>query len=573
MPATAQQPSRTIRFGRFEADLGAGRLRKNGRNIKLQDQPFRLLSVLLERPGEVVTREELRQQLWSDGTFVDFAQGLAAAINRVRKALGDRPERPRFVETVPRRGYRFVGKIEAPALEGVDALVGVAVLPFANISPNAEDEYFSDGLTEELIHALTKVKGLRITSRTSAFAFKGKGADVREVADKLKVEIVLEGSVRKDGEKLRVTAQLVNAVADFHLWSRVYERKFEDVFRIQEDIARAIVKAVCTEVAGEPPKYALAPVTENLEAYSLYLKGRHFWSRRDREGLQKGLEYFKQAIATDPAFAIAHAGLADSYTFLAVYTGDPASELISKADAEACEALRIDEDLAEAHLSLGTVRVAEHNFPAAHKAFQRAWELNPGLARSHHFYAMTLAVLGRFDEAIAEIRQALALDPLAPTANQDAGRILYFAGRYDEAIEHFRNALEIQSNMAFTQRYLGLAYLQKGMFGEALAEFGSDSALAAVTSALMGKSDAAKGLLVDLKGLDNRKHFSEALLYVALGRHGPAIAALEAAYKNRRYNFSEHHDQLLLLGVDPFFAPLRSIARFDRFVRLVRTGE
>ncbi len=256
LPATAQQPSAIVRFGRFEADLEAGQLRKNGRRVKLQDQPFRLLAVLLERPGEVITREELRQKLWSDGTFVDFDQGLAAAINRVRKALGDRPERPRFVETVPRRGYRFLGQIEAPASQRPDDSVGVAVLPFANISPHPEDEYFSDGLTEELIHVLTKVNGLRITSRTSAFAFKGKGADIREVAEKLNVEIVLEGSVRKDGEKLRVTAQLVNAVADYHLWSRVYERKFEDVFRIQEDIALAIVKVVCSEVGDEPPGIA-----------------------------------------------------------------------------------------------------------------------------------------------------------------------------------------------------------------------------------------------------------------------------------------------------------------------------
>ncbi len=561
-----------VRFGKFEADLDTGRLLKNGRAVKLQDQPFRLLAILMEHAGEVVSRDELRQQIWADNTFVDFDQGLAAAINRVRKALGDRADRPRFVETVPRRGYRFLAAVEQVKAGPVEHAVGIAVLPFANISPHPEDEYLSDGLTEELIHALTRVQGLRVTSRTSAFAFKDNPSNVREVAKLLNVEILLEGSVRKDQDNLRVTAQLVNAAQDFHLWSRTYDRKLQHVFQIQEEIARAIEKAVRSEVEDELPGFTLKPVTENFEAYNLYLKGRHFWNMRSPDGLRRSVEFFQRSIAEDSGFAAAYAGLADAYVFLAVYGAASTGEMLAKADVAVRAALRIDENFAEAYASRGTICVAEYDLPGAYESFRRAVELNPGLANAHHFFAMASAAMGRLDVAISEILKALAGDPLAITANQDAGRIFYYARRYDEAVGHFRSALEIQPLFAFAHRYLGMALLQKGVFEEAITEFGSDQTMVAVTQALMGEKRSARDLLIDLQARPNRKHFREAMLHVALGHVKPAVASLELAFEQKPYDFAEQHDQLLVLGVDPFFDSLRSDPNFKRLVQRTRSG-
>lgn len=570
--AIERKPKTLVRFGRFEADLDAGQLRKSGRRVKLQDQPFRVLAALLERPGEVVSRDALRLRIWPDDTFVDFTQGLAAAIYRVRKVLGDRAERPRFVETVPRRGYRFVATLAAPVIPPPRESLRLAILPFANISSDPEDEYLSDGLTEELIHALTQVQRLRVISRTSAFAYKGKQATVREVADTLNVEFVLEGSVRKEAERIRVTAQLVNAVADYHLWSDVYDRELEDLFSIQKEIALKIVNAVCSGVRGEPAQITSRSATEDHEAYDLYLKGRYFWGKRNLESLKKGLRYFEEAARRDPRFVLAHAGVADSHTFLAVYGGDPTGQHRRRAVAAAQKALEIDDSSADAYVALGSIHVIDHRLRGVHEAASRARELNPGLARARHFYAMALAALGRLEEAIEEIQYALTLDPLAVTAIRDAGRILYYARRYDEAAERFQAALEIQDDLRFTRRYWGLTLLQQGKFEEALAQFGSEPALAAATRALMGEPAPAIKLLAELAALPRRQSFWEAALHVALGDHEQATLALEAAYERRPYDLAEIHDHLMLLGVDPYFAPLGSHRRFVRLVKKIRSA-
>ena len=333
------------------------------------------------------------------------------------------------------------------------------MLPFVNIGADPDQEYFSNGLTEELINGFANVEGLRVTSRTSVFALKGKPLDIHEIGKKLNVDMILEGSVRKEGERLRITPQLINVADDSHLWSTTYDREMRDIFDIQEEISRAVVNALKVELAGADERRLVNRPTEDVEAYNLYLKGRYFWNKRTKEGLEKGIDYFKEAIARDPDLALAHAGLADAYTVRAVYEGIPISEVRPRAEEAALKALPIDPTLAEAHIALGSVRVLDQDFSAARRDFRRATEVNPGDGRGHHLYAVTLSVAGRLDEAMAEIQLAIELDPLGFTANKDAGWIFYNARQHDRAIEYFRNAREINPDFPTSRRCLGKTYL------------------------------------------------------------------------------------------------------------------
>lgn len=336
----------------------------------------------------------------------------------------------------------------------------IAVLPFANLSPDPENEYFSDGLTEELINSLTKIEGLRVASRTSAFAWKGKQEHIRKIGEQLNVETVLEGSVRKAGNRLRITAQLVNVDDDSHLWSERYDREMEDVFAIQDEIARAIVDALKIKLASDKKHQIVKPPTESIEAYNLYLQGRFHWNKRSKEGFERAIQYFEQALQIDPTYARAYAGLADCYTLLASYGYLDPQQSFQKAQEAAREALELDETLAEAHASLAAIKLNhEQDIQGAQEEIERAIALNPNYATAHHWHAATLAGLGRTNEALAAIQRALELDPLSAIMRVTAGEVFQLAGRWQEAEEHLQKALELNPHL--TGAHIALARIHQ----------------------------------------------------------------------------------------------------------------
>jgi serine/threonine protein kinase/cytochrome c-type biogenesis protein CcmH/NrfG len=447
----------------------------------------------------------------------------------------------------------------------------IAVLPFANMSADLENEYFCDGLAEELIGALTKIENLRVVARTSAFSFKGKEADVREIGHKLNATTLLEGSVRKTGSKLRITVQLVNVSDGYHLWSERYDRPLADVFDIQEEISLAIVKVLKVKLLGEEKADLLKRGTDDAQAYQLYLKGRHYWYKRTEEALRKGIEYFNQAIEQDPGYAVAYAGLSDSYALLALRGVVPPREGLLRARAAARKALEIDDSLAEAYASLAHVRLHDWDWPGLEKEFKRALELNPGHAIAYHWYSEYLMAMGRSDEAIEAVKHAQEIDPLSSVISGTLAIALYFARRYDQAIECLKEALKIDANHFALHFRLGQSYLVKGMCEEAIEEMEKSVTLSGrstETLAGLGQAYAAARLITETrKVLDqlnelSKAHYvspySVAKVYSVLGEKDQAFAWLEKAYEERHPDFIELKVEPLLdiLRPEPLFADL-----------------
>jgi TolB-like protein/DNA-binding winged helix-turn-helix (wHTH) protein/Flp pilus assembly protein TadD len=634
-----QQVRGRLRFGVFEADLRAGELRKQGQRVRLQEQPFRVLEMLLEHPGEVVTREEIQQRLWPADTFVDFDHGLNKAINKLREALGDSAESPRFVETVARRGYRFLadlksgdaapargpepstqspiaatdlalpdsaGKLAPPrsrlfssgaklSLLGLLVLAAsfatwtllsgrrpatvirsLAVLPLESLSNDASQDYFADGMTDELISDLGQISALRVISRTSVMAYKHQHKPLPQIARELNVEAVVEGTVLRSGDRVRITAQLIEAAADKHLWSHSYEGEWRDALALQSQVAGAIADQIRISVNPEE-QAALSHVKRvEPEAYESYLKGRYFWNKRTADSLTVALAYFNQAIDEDPGYAPAHCGLADTYALLAdwEYGVMTPKEALPKAKAEAIKALELDSMLGEAHNSLAfCLDVFDWDLDSAGKEFRRAIELNPNYATAHQWYASHLIVSGRTEEAIGEMRIAESLDPLSLIISADLADFLIIAHSYDESIRESRKTIELDPGFALAHNQLGQAYLQKNMLDEAVAELqkgvqlsrGSPTIVANLVRAYVasGKKTEAVKLLGELRKRSTpaHAHASEiAMCYVALGDADEAMSWLERGY-DERFNPSA----LLRPGFDP----LRSNPRFQDLLRRI----
>jgi len=457
------------------------------------------------------------------------------------------------------------------------SLLAIAVLPFTDLSPQKDQEYFCDGMTEELIDALTKLEGCRVVSRTSAFAFKGKEQDIRAIGKQLNVSHALEGSVRKAGNRLRITAQLINVEDGFQLWSEKYDRELDDVFAIQDDIAAAIVKKLKMKLTGKQEGRLVKRYTENLDAYNLYLQARFHLNKRTEDGLQKGVAYCEQAIALDPEYALAYAGLADGFALLGFQGFLPPQEAMPKAKAAAEQALAIDEALAEAHTSLGCIRaIYERNWPESAKAFKRALELNPNNSTAHYWYALWyLLPTGQFDLCLAEIKQAQELDPLSLILNAGIGWQFYFAGHFDEAIAALQKTLEMDEHFLFARDLLGQAYAQKGMHEQAVAEIEKAVALSNRRTlslgalghayALAGKRDEAQKILDELLALAQQKYVSAydvALVYAGLDEKDRAHAWLEKACE-------ENNGWLSFLNIEPRFDALRPDAKFQELVKKV----
>jgi TolB-like protein/DNA-binding winged helix-turn-helix (wHTH) protein/Flp pilus assembly protein TadD len=628
-----------LRFGVFELDLRAGELRKHGLRVRLQEQPFQVLAMLLEHSGEVVTREELQKKLWPADTFVDFDHGLNKAINKIRDALGDSAESPRFVETVARRGYRFLAEVKVsdarpvrnpelathadPAIKVQErpdilgkraalthlppsiawkisafalllliasfatwkvhswnrpspAIRSLAVLPFESLSSDASQDYFADGMTDELISDLGQISALRVISRTSVMVYKRARKPLPQIARELNVEAVVEGTVLRSGDHVRITAQLIDASADKHLWSRSYEGELRDTLALQSEVARAIADQIQINLNPQEQAALKSVRAVNPEAYESYLKGRYFWNKRTAEGLKVALSYFNQAIEDDPKYAQAYSGLSDSYSLLGdwQYAVMTPKEAMPRAKAAAMKALELDSALGEAHNSLAFCLDAfDWDLDAAGKEFQRAIKLNPGYATAHHWYAWHLSLLGKYDEAIVEMKKAENLDPLSLIINADLAELLNIAHSYDESILQSRKTIEMDPNFALAHNQLGQAYLQKHMPEEAVPELqkavelsgGSPTCIANLARAYVasGRRSEAVELLGGLKKRSSPAYSDAseiATIYASLGDMNQAMNWLEKAY-NERFNPG--------VLIRPGFDPLRSDPRFEDLLRRV----
>jgi len=661
--------SRVLAFGVFRVDLSRRELLKHGLKVKIQDLPFQLMMVLLEKPGEVATREELRRRLWPADTFVSFDDGLNVAMQKLRGALSDSAEAPRYIETVPRQGYRFIAPVtgsevagfqgpahtisivrdrddktlhqrgdEAAGAESADqngvvgrrseetqfqvsrpaivaaaaeaqafwrsravkgfaalvlfallvagwyyrwaglsrgAIHSVAVLPFENADGDPTAEYLGDGIAESLINSLSQLPNLKVMSRDSAFHYRGKETDARTVGQVLGVQAVFKGRVVQQGDTLTISAELIDAHHNSHIWGQQYSRKPSDIFALQEEIAKEMTAALRVRLTGEEEKRLRKTYTASAEAYDDYLKGRYWWNKQTEEGFRKGLEYLERAIAKDPAYALAHAGLADCYISLASSGLVSASEGYSKGREWAQKALKLDDTLIEAHVSLASVKTDyEWDWVEGEREALRAIELNPNDAAARAAHAELLWTTGRFDESIQETKRALELDPLSINYNTALAFTFFLARRYDEAIEQGAKILELDPKFIQAYYVRGVAYVKKSMYKEAMAEFEkavsiSPDDLVALTGlgygyAVTGRRVDAEKVLARLSELSKREFVSPvwmAKIYSGLREKDKAFKALERAYDDRSIV------SVAYIKTNPMLDPLRSDPRFADLLR------
>jgi TolB-like protein/Flp pilus assembly protein TadD len=578
---------RVLRFDNFELDTHTGELRKRGVKLRLQGQPLQVLATLLKRAGDLVTREELRAEIWPADTFVDFDHSLHNAIARLREVLGDSAETPRYIETLPRRGYRFIERVDEVRPEASTLHVGrrefdphgiqaVAVLPLQDLSGDPDRDYFADSMTEALITSLAKISALRVISRTSAMQYKGAQKSLPQIARELNVDAVIEGSVLRSGERVRITAQLIHAASDQHLWAESYERDFRDILSLQSEIARQVANQVRIILTPEERARLESARQINPEAHDWYLRARYCWNKRTEESVKKALSYFHRAIDNDPTYAQGYAGLADSYNILGYYNAFPPMEVYPKGKAAALKALELDDSLAEPHATLGVVkRDFEWDWPGAEEEFNRAIELNPGYVEAYHWRSTLLSMLGRQAEALREKKRALAMDPLSVVIRTDLARMFYFARDYDQSLDQYRSALEMDPNFGSAHLWLAHVYEQKGLFEEAISELktgvqlSGDSTFALARLghgyAIAGQRDEAHAVLKQLNALSSQRYVSPydiAMVHVGLQETDEAFAWLQRAFEQRSL-------WLGYLNVEPQLDRLRSDQRFQALLRRV----
>ena len=454
------------------------------------------------------------------------------------------------------------------------AAPSVAVLPFVNMSPQKDDEYFSDGITEEVINALANVEGVRVVSRTSAFAFKGKNLSVRKIGEELAVATVLEGSVRRQGNDVRIVAQLINAADGYHLWSKTYDRTLENVFAVEDELARSITDALRPQLLKQSPAL-VSRATSSTEAHDLYLRGRYFWNKRTADDLKRASGLFRQALEVDPGFALAHAGLGDSYALLAEYTPARPDEVLPQAAEHARKALALDPALAEPHATLGLLAMDGYDWPGAEREFKRAIELRSGYATAHQWYALLLATLGRLEEARAEAEQAFRLDPASLVVNNMRGLVFYAGGDYPRAIEALRRTVDLYPASAMVHGFLACAYVGAGRNREALAEIAglSDAdfehaALRAWVLWAAGEREAGRRLARELVERPRKEAIRPGILaslHALLGDRDRAFSLLEQAYAEKDWTLRE-------VKISPLLDPLRGDPRFAKLLKKLNLG-
>jgi TolB-like protein/DNA-binding winged helix-turn-helix (wHTH) protein/Flp pilus assembly protein TadD len=642
--ANSTESTQIVRFGEFELDLRTGELRTERHHIILQEKPFQILTALLERPGEMIGREELIKRLWPVGTFVDFDLGLNKAVNRLREALGDSAEQPRFIETFPKRGYRFVAPVtrdgegfeEAsptarahtssdgpnrlrnenagtpllavlekrafawrPAVAaGLLAIVAMAsyvawrrhssapaptgrimmaVLPFQNLTGDPEQEYLTDGLTEETIARLggLQPERLGVIARTSVMGYKHGDKRLDQIGRELDVQYVLEGSVRRDRNRLRITAQLIQVKDQSHLWAQEYDRSSQDIIALQDDVAAGVTQEIqarwAIEARGHPERHQPA----NAEAYDAYLRGRYSLNRRTEEGLHNALGYFHAALEADPGYALAYAGLADCYVLMvSTYDISPEATVV-QARAAANKALALDPGLAEPHAVLAVIaQNHDWNWEESEREFKLAMAADPANPTLHHWYSAGLAARGRFEESVHEIAIARRLDPISLPIRTAEGAESYMARRYDDALGELSRIVEIEPNYANAYLYRGLTYEQQGKWKEAIADLETSAklddslrsaAMLGEAYALAGDKTRARKILNELQVRAKREHVSPlypAIIHTGLGDKDLAFSELEGAVEERATD-------LLGIKVVALYDPLRSDQRFAALLRKV----
>jgi len=639
----SHKSNRIYEFGPYQLDARERLLQRDGVTISLTPKAFDLLLALVERHGRLVEKEELFKTVWPD-TFVEETN-LSYNISHIRKALGDGENGQKFIETVPKSGYRFTAAVREVREEGATAMAtepfslpassemagvtpkpdiniiphrtsaakpsvkrktaalgafgllllclmvaglyqlfnhqlgsnSLVVLPFANGSDDPQAEYLSDGITESLINNLSQLPNLKVIARTTAFRYKGKEIDLRQVGSALGVRAILTGRVAQRADSLVVQADLVDAADGSQLWGQQYNRRPSDLFAVLEEISKEVVKRLQPRLGGEGQKQLTKRYTENTEAYYLYLKGLQRRYRGTPQDIKRSIEYFEQAIAKDPNYALAFAGLSNAYNQLP----QPPSSLLSSREAApkakwaAEKAIELDDTLSEAHRALADIKVSEWDWGAAERECKRALELNPNYALAHILYGAYLSFRGRHDEATAEVKRAVELDPLDLGSNANLGLRYYIARRYDEAIVQARKTIELDPNWWTGHNVLGWAYEGKGLYQEALAEFlkaqslsGNNMMLSALIGhvyAVSGKRSEAKKTIDELESRSRQGYISGylvALIYTGMGNKDKALAQLERAYQERDI-------WICWVKVDPRFDPIRSDPRFTDLLRRI----
>jgi serine/threonine-protein kinase len=572
----------TYRFGEYTLDAARHRLVRLTAEVTLRPKAFDTLLCLVRRHGQAVGKADLLEAVWP-GTFVSDAV-LTHCIAEVRQALRDDRKAPRYVRTLPKVGYAFICDVKFPdgharpaaspgpflqSLPDAPPTSSIAVLPFANLSADPENEAFCDGLSEELINGLTKVPDLRVVAHSSSFSFKGCDTDVREIGRQLGVGSVLEGSVRKSGDRLRISAQLIETARGFHRWCEQYDRQLADVFAVQDDIARSVLSALTNEILGTAPQPIIRPSTASMDAYLLYLQGRSFWHRRYEGHLQRAMGCFEQALRQDPAFAPAYCGLADCYGTLGVWGFAAPHEVFPTLAELARHALDLDPSLREAHVSLAQWHVFYNwDWAAAQREVSRALELNPGSALTHLWAGHFFSIIGRFDEAVAEVLEAQTLDPLSPVVSPNVGWTLHLAGRHERAREELERVVMRYPAGLISHFYLGFVLRALGRLDDAIRSFrvaaesagGMPFAAEALgwALALDGQSEAARRVLLAARERAAATYVPTsafAMIHLGLGEDDAMFACLDRCVEER--------DALLpWIKVMPEFQRVRPDPRF-----------
>jgi TolB-like protein/DNA-binding winged helix-turn-helix (wHTH) protein/Flp pilus assembly protein TadD len=613
-------------FGPFRLDPAERKLLRGNQIVLLTPKAFDTLLLLVRNSGHLLEKDEFISTLWPD-TVVEEGS-LSNNIFVLRKALG---EDPAFIETVPRRGYRFVGavrqfphaapthreeplEVDAPssasfpsrkrrrsraglgiaavallvslagagwlylrAGRGGETIDSVAVLPFVNAIADPNTEYLSDGITESLINSLSQLPHLKVMSRDAAFRYKGKETDAQTVGRDLGVRAVIKGRVTQRGDSLTIATELIDARDNSHIWGQQYNRKQSDIFGLQDEIVREMATALRLRLTDEEQKRLVRNYTPNPEAYQDYLRGRYFWQKTGL-GLNKGVQYFQEAIAKDPGYAQAYDGLADCYIWLGVFGFSSPQEAYPKAKEAALRSLEIDGTLAEAHTSLARIKAEyDWDWSGAEREFQRALELNPGYPTAYLWHGSVLATMGLPEEAIANYKRALELDPLSPIINGALGQAFYYTRRYDDAIEQEQKTLELDPNLGLARSYLAYAYLQKSMKKETIDECEKRLVITqrrawaiancAYTYAVLGRRADAQKLLGELNEISSEKFVpadAMAQVYTGLGEKAKALEWLEKGYERHSLGLGG-----VGLKVDPVWDPLRSDLRFADLLRRV----
>jgi TolB-like protein/DNA-binding winged helix-turn-helix (wHTH) protein/Tfp pilus assembly protein PilF len=643
-PLSIPSDSRSVlRFGPFQVDLASGELHKHGVRLRLQEQPFQILVMLLENSGEIVTRDELRNKLWSSDTFVDFDVGLNNAVLRLRNALGDSADSPRYIETLPRRGYRFIARVEGPDPAQLDehtqpatsghkletvpspavataqvakgplewlraraiwtagltlaallllfvglnvgglrqrvlgrplapAIRSLAVLPLENLSGDEAQEYFADGMTDELITDLASIASLRVISRTSTAHYKGTRKTIPEIARELNVDAVVEGSVGRSPNKVRIRAQLIRAAPEEHLWAQSYERDLPDVLALQRDVASAIANEIKIHLTPQERQHLASARPINPDAYNAFLLGDYHSNKRNRAAMEKGIQYFQEAIRIDPSYARAYAGLASAYIERDIWGGLGVGKSADQVRAATLKALELDGELAEAHALLGQIHFQyDWDWQGTEAEYKRAIQLNPNLAGSYVRYAYFLQAMRRHTEALAAAHRAVELDPLSAANLSDEGRILYRARQYESAIARYQRALELDPRYVPALSRMADAYEEWGKYDQALAAVQKFQQAAADPRdirlplgrlyARTGRRPEALEITRTIEADPNTSGsaFALAVIYSALGDRDRAIAALEKGVQTRSL--------LPFVFTDPQLDSLRSDPRFQQLLR------